>query len=80
MEDLATPAYDIQILVGVHFMRVGPSWMDPVISFLKDGTLLKDITEAEKIRRKAPRFWLSKNQKLYKRSYSGPYLLSTLRW
>ena len=27
------------------------------------------------VRRKATRFWLSKNQKLYKRSFSGPYLL-----
>ena len=25
--------------------------------------------------RKAPWFWLSKDQKLYKRSFSGPYLL-----
>ena len=35
----------------------------------------KDRIKAKKIRRKAPRFWLSEDQKLYKRSYSGPYLL-----
>ena len=31
--------------------------------------------EANKVRRKATRFWLSENQKLYKRSFSRPYLL-----
>ncbi|XP_075666061.1 uncharacterized protein LOC142635889 [Castanea sativa] len=31
--------------------------------------------EAEKVRRSAPCYWLSEEQKLYKRSYSGPYLL-----
>ena len=43
--------------------------------FLKNGILPEDKTEVEKVRRKALRFWLSKDQKLYKRSYSGPYLL-----
>ena len=30
---------------------------------------------ADKVRRKAPRFWLSEDQKLYKRCFSRPYLL-----
>ena len=49
--------------------------MDPVISFLKDDILPKEKSKAVKVRRKAPRFWLSEDQKLYKRSFSGPYLL-----
>ena len=49
--------------------------MDPIVSFLKDDALLEEKLEAEKIRRKAPRFWLFKDHKLYKRSYSRPYLL-----
>ena len=49
--------------------------MDPVISFLKDDILPEEKSKAVKVRRKAPRFWLSKDQKLYKRSFSGPYLL-----
>ena len=49
--------------------------MDPIVSFLKDDVLPKEKSEAEKIRRKAPRFWLSEDHKLYKRSYSRPYLL-----
>ena len=54
---------------------VGSNWMDPIISFLKENTLPSDKLEAEKIRRRAPRFWLSEDQKLYKHSFSGPYLL-----
>lgn len=46
-----------------------------MVSFLKDGVLFEDRFEAEKIRRKAPRYWLSKEQKLYKRLFSGPYML-----
>ena len=49
--------------------------MDPIKNFLKDDTLLEEKLEAEKIRRNAPRFWLSEDHKLYWRSYSGPYLL-----
>ena len=49
--------------------------MDPIIQFLNKDVLPKDKSDAEKIRRKAPRFWLSKDQKLYKRSFSGSYLL-----
>ena len=37
--------------------------------------MLEDKSKADKVRRKAPRFWLSENQKLYKRFFSGPYLL-----
>ena len=49
--------------------------MDPIVSFFKDDVLPKEKSEAEKIRRKAHRFWLSEDHKLYKRSYSRPYLL-----
>ena len=49
--------------------------MNPLFMFLKKGILPEDKIEAKKVRRKALRFWLSKDQKLYKRSYSGPYLL-----
>ena len=43
--------------------------------FLKKDILLEGKFEADKVRRKALRFWLSDDQKLYKRSFSGPYLL-----
>ena len=62
-------------MVRAHEVRVGPSWMDPIVTFLKDDILPEEKSEAEKIRRNATRFWLSEDHKLYKRSYSGPYLL-----
>ena len=62
-------------MVRAHEVRVGPSWMDPIVTFLKDDILPEGKLEAEKIRRNATRFWLSEDHKLYKRSYSGPYLL-----
>ena len=65
-------------MARIHQVRVSPSWMDPIVSFLKDDVLPEEKSEAEKIRRKAPRFWLSEDHKLYKlykRSYFGPYLL-----
>ena len=49
--------------------------MDPIIQFLSKDVLPEDKLDAKKIRRKAPRFWLSEDQKLYKISFSGPYLL-----
>ena len=49
--------------------------MDPIVLFLREDILPVNKLEANKIRRKAPHVWLSENQKLYKRSFSGPYLL-----
>ena len=49
--------------------------MDPIVLFLRDDILPEDKSEVDKVRRKAPRFWLSEDQKLYKCSFSGPYLL-----
>ena len=49
--------------------------MDSIIQFLKEDILPEERIEAVKIRRKATRYWLSENQKLNKRSFSGPYLL-----
>ena len=49
--------------------------MDSIIKFLREDTLPKERIKADKVKRKATRFWLSENQKLYKRSFSGPYLL-----
>ena len=75
VEDLCKPSEVGRNVVHVHQIRVGPSWMDPIMLFLKEDVLPESKFEADKIRRKAPRFWLSEDQKLYKRSFSGPYLL-----
>ena len=49
--------------------------MDPIVLFLREDILPEDKAEADIIWRKAPRFWLSKDQKLYKRYFSMLYLL-----
>ena len=75
VEDLCTPTPPGKDVCQVHQINLAPSWMDPILKFLKSDTLPQEKIEAKKIRRKAPRFWLSEDKKLYKRSFSGPYLL-----
>ena len=59
----------------INQIRAGPSWMDSIIQFLREEILPEERIEADKIRRKAISYWLSEDHKLYKRSFSGPYLL-----
>ena len=75
VEDLYKPIETRRETAQIHQIRVGPSWMDSIIQFLKEDILPEERTEADKIRRKATRYWLSENKKLYKHSFSGPYLL-----
>ena len=49
--------------------------MGSIVLFLKKNILPEGKSKTDKVRRKAPQFWLSEDQKLYKRSFSGPYLL-----
>ena len=62
-------------LLQIYQINLGPSWMDSILLFLERDILLEEKKEAEKIRRKTLRFWLYEDKKLYKRSFSGPYLL-----
>ena len=62
-------------MICVHHVRIGPNWMDPIIQFLSKDVLPEDKLEVEKIRRKAHQFWLFEDQKLYKCSFFGSYLL-----
>ena len=54
VEDLYKPARVEKGMIHVHQVKVGLSWMDPIISFLKDDILLEEKLEAVKVRRKAP--------------------------
>ena len=56
-------------MVQIDHVRVGSSWMEFIVLFLKEDILPKGKAEANKVRRKARRFWLSEDQKLYKRSF-----------
>ena len=49
--------------------------MDSISLFLERDILPEEKFEAEKVQRKAPRSWLFEDRKLYKRFFSGPYLL-----
>ena len=49
--------------------------MDSISLFLERDILPEEKFEAKKVQRKAPWSWLFKDRKLYKRSFSGPYLL-----
>ena len=69
IEDLCKPTEETRKAVHVHQVRVGPNLMDPIILFLREDILPTDKSEANKVRRKAPKFWL------FKHSFSGPYLL-----
>jgi len=59
VEDLHKLTEEKKGKVQVHHIMVGPSWMDPLVLFLKKGVLPSEKGEVDKIRRKAPRFWLS---------------------
>ena len=54
VEDLYKSIEIKGVVAHVQQIGVGSSWMDPIISFLKEDTLPLDKLEAEKIRRKAP--------------------------
>ena len=53
VEDLYRPSMTKKEAIHVHQVRVGPSWMDPLVLFLKDDILPEEKTDADKIRRKA---------------------------
>nr|XP_023922956.1 uncharacterized protein LOC112034372 [Quercus suber] len=75
VENLNTPTLITGDSLQVNQVNSAHSWMDPLLLFLEKDILPEDKSEAEKVRRKAPRFWLFENKKLYKCSFSGPYLL-----
>ena len=58
VEDLCKPTKVGGDRVHVHQIRVDPSWMDSIVLFLKEDILPERKSEADKVRRKTPRFWL----------------------
>ena len=56
VEDVDKPLGEKGKMIYVPHVRVGPSWMDPIIQFLSKDVLPEDKSDAEKTRRKAPRF------------------------
>ena len=75
VEDLCTHTSLHHGMLRIHQIKLGPSWMDSISLFLEKDILPEEKFKAKKVRRKAPRFWLSEDRKLYKHSFSSPYLL-----
>ena len=74
VEDLYKPI-ETRETTQIHQIRAGPSWMDSIIRFLREDILPEERIKADKVRRKVISYWLSEDHKLYKRFFSGPYLL-----
>ncbi|KAL5537530.1 hypothetical protein UlMin_042831 [Ulmus minor] len=72
IEILEVPSIDKPEQVGSIVVR--PCWMDPIIYFLRDGTLPADKFEARRLRFRSARYFLDKG-KLYKKGFSSPSLL-----
>ena len=49
VEDLCTLTPIKRDLLRVHQIRVGPSWMDPILLFLENDILPEEKSEAEKV-------------------------------
>ena len=75
VEDLCTPTSLHKNMPQVHQISLGLSWMNFILLYLERDVLPEEKSEAKKVRRKAPRFWLSEDRKLYKRSFFSPHLL-----
>ena len=52
VEDLCKPSGIRGNMTCIPHIRIGPSWMDPIIQFLSKDILPEDKLEAEKIRRR----------------------------
>ena len=61
VEDLYKPTETRRETAQIHQIRAGSSWMDSIMQFLKEDTLPKERIEADKVQRKATRYWLSEN-------------------
>ena len=75
VESLPKPRIKPQLEI-MELMRE-PSWMDPIITYLKNGELPEEKTEARILRLKETRYVLY-DDKLYKRGYAMPLLKCVL--
>ncbi|XP_059636672.1 uncharacterized protein LOC132278798 [Cornus florida] len=57
----------------VNVIPYEPSWIDPVMDYIRSDTLPESKDEARRIRSSAAKYAIVRGQ-LYRRSFSGPYL------
>jgi hypothetical protein len=68
------PSVGKEISNGICSVDQSVTWMSLILAYLKDDTLPEDRKEADRIRRIASWYWVSKEGHLYRRSYTEPYL------
>ena len=54
VEDLCKPIEVEKEVARIHQVRVGPSWMDLIVLFLKEDILLEEKSKVNEVRRKDP--------------------------
>nr|XP_029148713.1 uncharacterized protein LOC114925314 [Arachis hypogaea]XP_029154490.1 uncharacterized protein LOC114927735 [Arachis hypogaea] len=59
--------------VTLHLSRLGPSWLDPITSFLENGKLPDDEKDTAKLRREAAKYAVIQGQ-LFKKGLNQPLL------
>ena len=69
---------EVQYLPSIKGLEVScvlsrKSWMDPIVTYIKDGSLSSDQAEAQKDKIRSSRFTIL-NDELYKRGFSQPYV------
>ncbi|XP_071721843.1 uncharacterized protein [Rutidosis leptorrhynchoides] len=69
-EILQKPSIDVPLIAPIMLSH---DWMTPIRTYIMDGTLPDDSTEAQKLMRKAAKYTIIDGL-LYKRSMSGPFL------
>uniref|UniRef100_A0A2N9FFW9 Integrase catalytic domain-containing protein n=1 Tax=Fagus sylvatica TaxID=28930 RepID=A0A2N9FFW9_FAGSY len=74
IETLDQPSFQSQE-VSVCSISDQPSWMDLILKYIKNNELPDNKKEANMIKRKASKYWVSEEGSLYRRSFTGPYLL-----
>ncbi|XP_057730408.1 uncharacterized protein LOC130945718 [Arachis stenosperma] len=62
-----------ELAVTLHVTRLGPSWLDPITSFLENGKLPDDEKNAAKLRREAAKYAVIQGQ-LFKKGLNQPLL------
>ncbi|XP_058208193.1 uncharacterized protein LOC131321207 [Rhododendron vialii] len=70
--EIHQPSFEVsKEVLGIS---IGPTWMDKIVSFLKNDTLPPDKKEAHRVRSKTAHYWISENGQLYRKCFTGPYL------
>ncbi|KAH7837214.1 hypothetical protein Vadar_011133 [Vaccinium darrowii] len=72
--EIAVPSFEQGAEDVMTISVYGPSWMELVVSFLRDQTLPSDRKEAHRIRCQSASYFLSPTGQLYRRTYVGPDL------